>query len=401
MSAFRIVFAAELRRRLRSRAFQLSTIFGMVGVGIAILLPGILQNSIDTSTRAVVLAGPAALTGAARTLLAKDFTVAGTVPSLPDPVTTQWLHRYRANAAVGLAAGANGRLKIDLYLTDLGTVDHRMTRDLLPLGIALRTHVGIAEVGDTLNVVVATHGVETRFADENQAQAAQLVDFGLLMFLYITAILNGSAVGLSVVEEKTSRTAELLVAAVSPATLLSAKIAALGVAGACQLLLWLGATVAVARYVAGAAADSVLASLRPEVAVLFVVFLVIGYLQYATLIAGASALVNRTEDSSTVTIPLYVPLICALLVAQYATFSPSSPISVVTSMIPVLSPYVMFIRVATTNVPLWQLVLAIALDLAVLVPIAIAAGKLYRVGLLSFGRPPTLSQMWRTIVQRS
>ena len=131
----------------------------------------------------------------------------------------------------------------------------------------------------------------------------------------------------------------------------------------------------------------------PLLIVYFIAFFILGYLQYATTYAAAASLISRTEDLGTVTTPVILPVVGAFLVAQYALVEPNAPIVVACSFIPFLSPFVMFTRVAISVVPWWQPVLALAIDALTVVLCFWAAGRIYRVGMLLYGRLPSPKQI--------
>ncbi|MBV8149949.1 MAG: ABC transporter permease, partial [Candidatus Eremiobacteraeota bacterium] len=125
----------------------------------------------------------------------------------------------------------------------------------------------------------------------------------------------------------------------------------------------------------------------------FLVFFALGYFQYATAFAAGASLISRTEDLGSVTGPMMLPVIIGFFIAQYALLTPDSQVSVVASLIPLLSPFVMFTRIVVTAVPPWQIALSIVLNVAALGAIVLAAGKLYRVGMLLYGRAPKFGQI--------
>jgi ABC-2 type transport system permease protein len=116
------------------------------------------------------------------------------------------------------------------------------------------------------------------------------------------------------------------------------------------------------------------------------------------LFAGVGALVNRTEDLGAVSGPLFLPVIIAFIVAIVALTNPDAPYVIVGSFVPILSPFVMFARIAVSTVPAAQLLAAALIDTLCVVLFALAGGRLYRVGMLLYGRAPTLRQVVRTIV---
>jgi ABC-2 type transport system permease protein len=222
-------------------------------------------------------------------------------------------------------------------------------------------------------------------------------------------LINSQLVTSSVAEEKTSRIAELLVASVNPMALLSGKILAGGALALLQMVVWVGAAILSGHPTGGVppsqaddASDifslaNVFDVLTPPVVVAFVIFFAIGFLQLSTIFAAMASLINRTEDLGSVTGPLTIPVVAALFVAIGALGSPDAPWAVITSFVPVISPFIMFARIAVSNVPLWQIMLSLAINLVALYLIVLFAGKVYRVGMLMYGRAPKFSQVWSVI----
>ena len=106
---------------------------------------------------------------------------------------------------------------------------------------------------------------------------------------------------------------------------------------------------------------------------------------------------NRTEDIGSISTPLIFAVIAALFVAIAALGTPDAPWAVTCSFIPLISSFVMFARIAVGNVPLWQLILSLGINVVALWFIAMFAGKVYRVGMLLYGRTPKFSQIWSVI----
>ena len=94
---------------------------------------------------------------------------------------------------------------------------------------------------------------------------------------------------------------------------------------------------------------------------------------------------------------MILPIIAALVLALVALDAPNAPVVVVTSFIPLLAPFTMFARIATAEPPFWQVGLSAGVNVLALFGIALLAGRLYRVGMLLYGRPPSLRQVWTTI----
>jgi ABC-2 type transport system permease protein len=139
-------------------------------------------------------------------------------------------------------------------------------------------------------------------------------------------------------------------------------------------------------------------SLPVSTLIYLVVFFLIGFFSYAALFAGIGALCSKSEDVQQLNGIAMIPIIAAYIVALVALMGdPDKPLIIWASMIPLISPMVMFTRVATSSVPAWQVAVSIGLSLVAIWALTLMAGKLYRVGVLMYGKPPKLIDMWRAI----
>ncbi|HEX3550457.1 MAG TPA: ABC transporter permease [Candidatus Elarobacter sp.] len=409
MNTLAVVFNAEFVRRMRSRAYLAGTVVGAVGIIAVTVLPTVLTGVLSNSSRKIVLAGPPSLTAPAREALAHDYDVTAVVPRLPATPNTAFLDAHgKAAAAVELAKGASG-LRVTAYARDPSTVGESLSRDLGRLQLALALGIPTARVDAGSKLHVTVHDVNGRFADTGAADAAKGVAYLFVILLYLAILLNAQAIMTSVAEEKTSRIAELLVAMLDPSRLLAAKILAAAATSFIQLAIWIVAGIGTGRLVASFVGTGAAASGRASGTLLgnvdvsaweivaLLAFFAVGFAQYGVLYAAAASLINRTEDLGSVAGPLVVPVVFAFVLAVIGLGVPSSPAVVAASMIPLLSPFVMFTRIATSNVPAWQFVLSFVLDVVAALVLAWAAGKIYRVGLLLYGRPPSLRQIIATL----
>jgi ABC-2 type transport system permease protein len=142
-----------------------------------------------------------------------------------------------------------------------------------------------------------------------------------------------------------------------------------------------------------------LSGISPGDVAAFVLFFVIGFLQTATLFAAVASLINRTEDLGSLSGPLFLPVIAALIIAMSALAVPDAPAVVVTSFVPLIAPFVMFARIVVGSVPAWQIGASLAINIAAIYIIAVLGGRVYRVGMLLYGRAPRPAQIWHAIKQ--
>ncbi|GAC1299669.1 MAG: ABC transporter permease [Vulcanimicrobiaceae bacterium] len=412
MSELGLVFTTELLRKLRSRIFWLATLGGMLGIACIVEAPVLFATVAHASTSDIVIAGDAVLRERAQALLEArhDYRVVASVPALPAHVTAAYLDQHgRAGAAVALERRA-GRLHLDIYPRDLSAFDDAEFRALLPLNIAFATGVSDARASAAARIVRSLHAIDTKFADSGSATIAHGLAFGLIFMLYLAIILASQSVMAAVAEEKTSRIAEILVATIEPAQLLAGKTFAAAAIALVQIGLWILTAAALLPQLAaslagsphrrpGAVADpsSVLLAIDPLEIVAFLLFFVLGYLQYATIYAAAASLISRTEDLSSVTTPVILPVVGAFFVAQFALLQPTAPLVVACSFVPFLSPFVMFTRIAVSTVPWWETALALGINAATVLLCFWAAGRIYRVGMLLYGKVPSPKQIFAAL----
>jgi ABC-type Na+ efflux pump permease subunit len=408
VSDFLTIFKQETLRRLFSRAFVLGTLLGLGIVGLVTVLPSFLAKSSDFGDAKIVLIGPPDLTAQAKALLKDGYRTVATLGAVDRPPDLAFLEAHGdAVAALVLASGGDG-LHVGVFSRNLNRfAGRRLPADLLPLHVALVTHHALSGIGALTTFPVDVHAIASKFSDRKSADSASAAANFLALLLYVAIIFNSQAVMGSVTEEKTSRIAELLVATTSPAALLSAKVAAVGLTGLLQGGLWLAAAVYLGAQqpesAAGAAGSAAAASAgmifrpRPEELWLFAIFFLIGYVQYAVSFAAVGSLISRTEDIAGAVVPLLMPIILAYMLAQFALVAPQSAPIVAASYVPMLSPFVMFARIAVGTVSGWEIALSLAVNLAALVALVALAGRVYRAGLLMYGRPPSLAQVWAAL----
>jgi ABC-2 type transport system permease protein len=403
-----VVFTAEFVRRIKSRAFLAGTLIGAASIVLIAVLPSLLGGALSRSNKAIVLAGDPALVATAKELLKRDFEITATVPKLDGAPTPAFLDAHGKASAVAVLSQRGDGLHVVAYARDPSSFRESFGRDLAPLQVALATGVPVGRVAPHLTVPVDVRDVSGRFADAQAADAAKGVAYLFVMLLYLSILLNAQSIMTSVAEEKTSRIAELLVATLDPARLLAAKILAAAATGFIQLGVWIAAGIFAGRAVTGMLAhgDTAAAagssgfgsfSVSPGELLAFLAFFAVGFAQYGVLYAAAASLINRTEDLGSVAGPLVVPVVVGIILAQLGLQFPNSPNVVVCSLVPLISPFVMFTRLAVADVPAWQVVLSLALNVAAAVLLAWVSGKVYRVGLLLYGRPPSLRQVLATL----
>lgn len=410
MSELGLVFITEIARKIRSRLFWIATVGGVLAIAAVIEAPILFSGVARSTTGDIVLSGDANLRARATVLLEArhDYRVVASVATLPAHVNAAYLDAH-AHAGAAIAIARHGaRIHLDIYPRDLSAFDGAQFRALVPLNIELRTGATPASAREAAVVERSLHAIDAKFADSGSATAAHGIAFGLIFMLYLAIILASQNVMAAVAEEKTSRIAEILVATIEPANLLAGKTFAAAIIALVQIGLWIVTAALLLPQLASSLADStrthpgglgadVLGAIDPLEIVAFFAFFVLGYLQYATIYAAAASLISRTEDLASVTTPVLMPVIGAFFVAQYALLQPNAPFVIACSFLPFLSPFVMFTRITISTVPLWQTALALGINLATVLACFWVAGKIYRVGMLLYGRLPSPKQIFAAL----
>lgn len=274
------------------------------------------------------------------------------------------------------------------------------------------------EVYDIINASV---GLETiKLSDEGEEQgssAAYAIVGGIMGFLiYITMLIYGSVVMQGVIQEKMNRVVEIIVSSVKPFQLLMGKVLGIGAMGLVQMTFWailiaggtMGSGFIISLFVKTDSLnlpdtatqteilDAVgfqIPDLGPEVFVFFVIYFLLGYLLYATLFAGIGSAVEQQQDAQSLTLPVMMPIIVSIVFLQAVIEAPNSTLSVALSLIPFTAPIPMVVRVAMIDVPLWQLALSLTLLAGTFVGAVWVSSRIYRVGILSYGKKPSLKEI--------
>ncbi|MGB5658125.1 MAG: ABC transporter permease [Thermoanaerobaculia bacterium] len=226
--------------------------------------------------------------------------------------------------------------------------------------------------------------------------------FAVFMVLYMTTLIYGQQVMLGVLEEKSSRVVEVLLSTVDPIDLMAGKIAGIGLAGLTQIAIWI-ATAAVLTapgviaIMAFLPAGTELPTLSPILVLHFFLLFILGYFFYATFYAMIGSAFNNPQEAqqmaSLAVIFVVLPWIFFLPILN----DPDSTLAVVTSLIPIFTPFLMVLRIAVKMPPTWQILLGYFLTSALCAGMIWLCARIYRVGILMYGKKPSLRELWRWV----
>jgi ABC-2 type transport system permease protein len=239
-----------------------------------------------------------------------------------------------------------------------------------------------------------------RISDQGEREdkgAATFLAVVLLMIMYTSLLIWGQAVLTSVIEEKTSRVVEVMASGVPTTTLLLGKLLGVGGAGLTQFLVWALSLFVVSFASAGSIGGFSMPEITPLMLVSFVAFFLLGFLFYAALYAAIGSSVNTVQEAQGLVFPVMLPIIMAMVCWPAVLQSPDGPLAVATSMIPGMSPLIMFLRIVVLTPPMWQILLSIALLVLGILGVVWIAARVYRVGILMYGKRPTFPELVRWV----
>ncbi len=290
---------------------------------------------------------------------------------------------------------------------------------------------GIPQLEQIMADVESNVRISTYMLDEKGEEKASKVEIFMIIgyiasfMIYMFIFLFGNMVMRSVIEEKTTRIIEVIVSSVKPFQIMMGKILGVASVALTQFFIWVVFTLVIVT-VAGSAlglndpaqtipvttdipVDEIVAAAQTEggdflqalkdvnyvqIIGCFLVYFVLGYLLYSSMFAAVGAVVDNEADTQQFILPVTMPIIIGLFLMLHTFQYPDSSLSFWGSVIPFTSPLVMMARIAY-GVPAWELALSIGLLVVTFVGMAYLSGKIYRVGILMYGKKPSWKEIYK------
>jgi ABC-2 type transport system permease protein len=202
----------------------------------------------------------------------------------------------------------------------------------------------------------------------------------------------------SIAKEKENRVMEILMSSIKPIQLFTGKILGLGVVGLLQMVLWLGSAILILRLGGGTLNIPQNLQLPPGILIWGVVFFILGYLVYASIMAGIGAFVPNVKEASQATFYVIMPLLIPLILVGVITEAPNAMLPTLLSLIPFTAPTTILTRMAVSPVPLWQLLVAIVLLILTIFILIRAVAGLFRAQILLTGKEFNLGTYIKTLL---
>jgi ABC-2 type transport system permease protein len=413
------VIRREFIERVRTKWFVVSTILGPVFLIGVTVLPSLLATGSGRVNQIALVdegAGDFAErlrtqlegTGRFRVQLVETTAEAGNAvrDSLTDAIRSEAIDGFLTlSPATVDSGGAEYRGRNVSSLRDMGVMEGVLRRSVVTERL---THRGV----DPAVVQEAQRGIELRTlrvtkrgTTGESGMVTFFLGYAVGIILYMAILIYGINVMRSVLEEKQTRIIEVLVSSLRPFQLMLGKVIGVGGVGLFQFGIWsatgflmihfrtqiLGAFHVPAAQVSAVTLPSIGAGLLASIAAYFV----IGYLLYSSLFAVVGASVTADSEAQQAQQPVMWLLVFSLIVSFAALSDPGGRLAVLTSMIPFSSPIIMPVRMATSDVPTAQLSLSIAIGVATVLLVIWVSARVYRIGILMYGKRPGLRELAR------
>lgn len=241
------------------------------------------------------------------------------------------------------------------------------------------------------------------FGEEKDSDGTFIAAFVIGLMIYITLAIYGQMIMGAVVEEKETRIAEILFSSARPFELMMGKLVGVGLAGLTQLAIWIATAAALVAVLATQSGSLDLVGALPQITLLkaaaFLVFFLLGFFIYASIFALIGSMVTTVQEGG----QFAFPPIMILLVGFYFSFAvirdPNSTLSFWVSIAPFFAPITMPVRILAETPPVWQILLAIVINAAAIAGVVALTSRVYRVGMLMYGKRATIPEVWRWIKQ--
>lgn len=404
-----LVARREYLEQIRGRAFRITTIL------VPVLFAGIFAVAILSGMNSgigkhIVIAAPSAeLADAVRDEMMKDKdakTVADVVAPATPPDRAPLLQKIQSKSVDGMLwiVTADGATKATYTSQSSGdiVITSRLSA-ALNHALALQRLAGRGMSRSEIDVLLKDVPVETLQVDKqgrevkSSGMIAYLKGYIMALLLSMTTMIYGMNVARSIIQEKTSRIFEVMLATAKPSDLLAGKLIGVGAVGLTQIAIWVVAGAAILSVVTARALVSGQLTVHLSVteAILFVIYFLLGYLLYASLFAGLASSCETEQELQMYTPLAALPMWLSFSLIWLVINDPNSIWSVLASLFPATAPIIMMLRMGSEMPPAWQFAASIGLMALSVWLVLWVSARLYRVGILMYGKRATLPELVR------
>lgn len=406
-----LIAKREYLERVRSKVFRITTVLVPVGMGVLVAVGGVGGKRLEGVRRLAIVSNDPAVAEGVKSYLETGELVPQYIEVVAPETETdrgrlnQQVTNHQIDGYLSIQS-APGGAEPDVTWVSANAVNFLSKSEM-------ESAVHSAEVREQLLAQGISKGEVTRLMGNIELRTMQIRNgavvasdnersfmgaYALILVLYGSVLIYGVNIARSVVEEKTSRVFEVLLSTVSADSLMLGKLLGVGAAGLTQIGIWsallvfyAGSAMAASQGIHGLASLGVTG---PEL-IFFAVFFLLGYFFYSGLAAAFGSTVSGEQEVQQFSLLIVSPLVASIVLLPFVLGNPSSPTSVALSLIPPFTPIIMYMRICSQMPPVWQVVLGIALLAASVWGMVWLAARIYRVGVLMYGKRATLPEMLR------
>jgi len=437
MNKILLIIKREYLSRVRKKIFIIMSILGPILMASLVFIPVLFAGIEDNDVKNILVKDDSGrFTEILENEKKLEFTFAE--KSNVDTLKKTFIGSYYALLVIpknpeknNVKIFSEGQLDINTKMYISSKIEAKLRTDKLK-------ELGIEE--ELVNSVDPNIHIKTIKIQEDGSEAISSTEVGIVIgfaagfMIYMFIFIYGAMVMRGVIEEKANRVVEILISSVKPFQLMMGKIIGIALVALTQFVIWivLGAGIVIAAQVF--IGDSFIGTeqLTEQVAETeqmsselqklegksemitevmtslsnlsvgmiifsFIFYFIGGYLLYASLFAAIGGAVDNEADTQQFMLPLTVPLILTIMVAQVIVKTPDSPVAFWFSMIPFTSPIAMMLRIPSGNVPGWELALSMIALILTFIATTWMAGKIYRIGILIYGKKFSYKDLWKWI----
>jgi ABC-2 type transport system permease protein len=424
-----LIAKREYQERVRTKAFLIFTLLTpALSIAWGVLPTLMINKRTNTHQHLVVVAENAQLANAVKERIeAPPSSNDANKAELKTPAATAAPSKYNVDIDTNVTDAERTALeaKIDshqidsfIWLDPKSVSDHQVTYtgrstadfvELSDLQFAVRDALMKQELrghGMTqadVDAALKRFNMDTvQWVDGKEKKSNQGIQFFSVFILgfvmYMTVLIFGMSVMRSVLQEKTSRIMEVLMSTVTATDLMAGKILGVGAVGLTQILIW--AAMAIVPVLLGVSAVSEVikqANYSLMTGVWFAVFFLGGFFLYSSMCAALGAMVSSEQEAQQIQMFVIMPLILSFMFLFFAMKAPNDPLVVAISMVPFAAPIIMITRIVVQTPPLWQILMSLAIMMGTTYLILLVTSRIYRVGILMYGKRPNLPEIIKWI----
>jgi ABC-2 type transport system permease protein len=405
-----LVAKREYLEQIRGRAFKISTIALPLLLAALLAFSNYMDHKANSGKHIAVVAEDAALAGQVRQQMLDDkwaqYTVDVTAPA-SSAQRDELQRQVRAKAIDGvLAIDSSDPQKITATISSLSVADasaYGSMQSALNRGVINERMIAKGMTPAEADAMLAKVSVEALQLDKDgksgksNGKVTVIKAMLMLMALSIPIMLYGLDMARAIIEEKTSRIFEVMLAIAKPSDLLTGKLLGVGGVGMTQIAIWLvGATIFMGSSLAASLLTGDIAiHFSWQEAVFFPIFFLFGFALFSAIFSGLAATCETASDLQKFMVVAIVPLYTAMGLLAVMIKDPNSAWSIAATLCPLTSAYTMLPRMGMAVVPFWQIALSVILLALTTWGALWLSSRIYRVGILMYGKRATLPEIAR------